>query len=460
MSDKDKDNNETNKTIKKEIEIIRTFHPVGQGAFYSERHPSFNVVYDCGNLTYNPPKGRHKNSGLNKKLNGVVNGAFKDIDTIDVLFLSHLHYDHYSLIPTLKERVKEIKHVVMPYLDDILKAFYLSLLDDKQFKDYGNLIIDPKLFFKDQTIIIFVKDVGEDSNIELDTAPEQDIHNIANLSEIDSGTKLYVAKYEDSMYWIFIPYSFNHKQLRNDFEIFLNKTQLYGKTLKNLVDELIKTSGLASLFDVSNAALLKELKKFHKNELNENSMIVYSGPIKSVTNYNQYHAEMSVYGRETLSGIIYTPNYLIPEARVGCVYTGDVDANKLHINQTMNSLSAIYKSVWENVGTIQIPHHGSINNFNAANLFGGINNQSLDDENIQYTPYYCPLSVGTENPYGHPADRVIEDIISHDCSPFLVTEKQDSVFIERIVYYIRREGDDPTAKKEDDVESVDEKTEE
>ena len=60
----------------------------------------------------------------------------------------------------------------------------------------------------------------------------------------------------------------------------------------------------------------------------------------------------------------------------------------------------------------------------------------------------------------HPADRVLEDIISHDCSPFLVTEKQDSVFIERINYYIHREGDDPTAKKEYDGEPIDEKTEE
>ena len=27
----------------------RVFHPIGQGAFYSERHEGFNMVYDCGN---------------------------------------------------------------------------------------------------------------------------------------------------------------------------------------------------------------------------------------------------------------------------------------------------------------------------------------------------------------------------------------------------------------------------
>ena len=34
--------------------ITRVFHPVGHGAFYSERHDvdgqKFNIVYDCGSL--------------------------------------------------------------------------------------------------------------------------------------------------------------------------------------------------------------------------------------------------------------------------------------------------------------------------------------------------------------------------------------------------------------------------
>ncbi|MDH8702670.1 hypothetical protein M2138_002038 [Dysgonomonadaceae bacterium PH5-43] len=37
--------------------LIRTFHPIGQGAFYTERHNSknnnFTVVYDCGSKTLN-----------------------------------------------------------------------------------------------------------------------------------------------------------------------------------------------------------------------------------------------------------------------------------------------------------------------------------------------------------------------------------------------------------------------
>ena len=30
------------------ILIERIFHTIGQGAFYSEKHDNFNIVYDCG----------------------------------------------------------------------------------------------------------------------------------------------------------------------------------------------------------------------------------------------------------------------------------------------------------------------------------------------------------------------------------------------------------------------------
>ena len=65
----------------------RTFHPVGQGAFYSETHDcnrdKFTIVYDCGSLT---DKGIHMKS--------IIESAFKKKESekkpiIDILFISH-----------------------------------------------------------------------------------------------------------------------------------------------------------------------------------------------------------------------------------------------------------------------------------------------------------------------------------------------------------------------------------
>ena len=30
--------------------MLRMFHSIGQGAFYSERHDGYNIVYDCGGM--------------------------------------------------------------------------------------------------------------------------------------------------------------------------------------------------------------------------------------------------------------------------------------------------------------------------------------------------------------------------------------------------------------------------
>ena len=54
--------------------VKRVFHPVGQGAFYSEHHDNFTVVYDCG--------------ATSKKLaSKVVAQSFKQNDVIDILFI-------------------------------------------------------------------------------------------------------------------------------------------------------------------------------------------------------------------------------------------------------------------------------------------------------------------------------------------------------------------------------------
>ena len=81
-------------------------------------------------------------------------------------------------------------------------------------------------------------------------------------------------------------------------------------------------------------------------------------------------------------------------------------------------IEKIYKDYWNLIGTIQIPHHGSLKSFNESIL------------KDQY--FLCPFSVGENNSYGHPSGKVISKILSYASFPLLVTEDADSEFIETI----------------------------
>ena len=79
----------------------------------------------------------------------------------------------------------------------------------------------------------------------------------------------------------------------------------------------------------------------------------------------------------------------------------------------------IYRKYWDLIGTIQIPHHGSLTT-------------SFNENVLEGKQFLCPISVGKNNQYGHPSREVIKKIHLHNSCPILVTEDVDSKFIEII----------------------------
>lgn len=80
------------------MKMIRTFHPVGHGAFYTERfYDDENVVLDCGTLS--------TATQLNNEIKKLQKSGMKEIDAI---FISHFHTDHISKIDALSVREAEI----------------------------------------------------------------------------------------------------------------------------------------------------------------------------------------------------------------------------------------------------------------------------------------------------------------------------------------------------------------
>lgn len=350
-------------------QVIRMFHPVGQGIFYSERHifdnngkeEKFNIVYDCGSYG---PKSKYAEK--------VVKNAFSDDEEIDVLFISHFDSDHVNLINILKISTK-IKFVVLPYLSDEDKKLLKILYSVDSENSIGlSLINDPSDFFGNATKIILIKETASDGLINNENTPE-DISKLNQNITLDSGVKLSM---NNNPSWVYIPYNYKFDQNRRAL-------------LEILKSEKVNIKSLSEIINFDEKKLRKVYKALAKNNriiLNLNSMLVYSGP--NNIQKDSYYEHLFI-------------------NRPACIYSGDTDFNKVKIND-------LFKSYWNNIGTIQISHHGS--------------GRDYDNNFFDKRHYFNPISFDNTNNHGHPANYIIADILKNNSIPILVTEDLNSVF--------------------------------
>ena len=86
--------------------MLRSFLPVGQGAFYLEQFNSnvdrVNVVYDCGSLTDV------------KIVQKAIRSNFSKDEEIEIVFISHVDQDHINGLEYLLKYCN-VKKIVFPY---------------------------------------------------------------------------------------------------------------------------------------------------------------------------------------------------------------------------------------------------------------------------------------------------------------------------------------------------------
>lgn len=242
--------------------IRRIFYPVGQGAFYSERHENHNIVYDCGTHYFNRGKKGIKNT---------ISQSFSKDEIIDILFISHFDYDHVSLIEHLKKSVKKIRLVVMPLLCDDEKILLCNIFKALGEKALVTLVENPEEFFGAKTHIIRVKlssekKINSKGKTDKDTPSIISLNNINKYSEIPSGTLIAIEEHSD---WIFIPFNYEYKDRSKEF---LNKLRANNIDINELKNP-----------DYDYTKHRKTIKETYEEvgDINENSMFLYSGPLVS-----------------------------------------------------------------------------------------------------------------------------------------------------------------------------------
>ena len=357
--------------------IKRIFHPVGYGAFYSERHDGFNIVYDCG-------------TKKQKSVDSVVESAFTKEDIIDILFISHFDSDHVSKISLLMKSVKGIKKVVMPLLYKEDEIFLINFYRIKRIP-LLRMIQNSQRFFGSETVIIKIKHTKE----IISDAGSIFLDDIRKSQTIESGTKIITSTFDNN--WAYIPYNYDYKTSNTKIESFL--------TAQGFDVKEFKTNSKYTLKEITKARKkISDSYKLLPYTINQNSMIVYSGPIiNDSSGKESFHDCMQ---KDSSVKIVRQ------DKRSACIYTGDAKLQDCKIKN-------IYKDYWSNVGTIQIPHHGSIDNFT---------DECLEDEY-----YNCPMSVPLHSKHKHhPNQKVINDIYRKNCCPIQITEDIFSEFIEYI----------------------------
>lgn len=354
--------------------IQRIFHPIGQGAFYSERHDKFNIVYDCGVLP---------ETNLSEK---VVKQSFFPEESIDILFISHFDADHVNRIGILKKHCKEIRNVILPLLHDDVKLILNNFYSVMNLTDSASLITNPEDYF-DESKIIYVDYSTENS----ETIQEQDIAEIKSGDKINNQTRVYL----NNRNWIFIPYNHHYTSRSKELEKMFKASSLDINQFK-----------LDLNYALSHISEIKDIYNKLEGKINENSMLLYSGPSPSNISYKIKR----LFGAINLQ-FFHFNFFRIDSSRVACIYCGDSDLNKIN-------LKTIFKLVWSKVGTIQIPHHGDIKSFKI--------------DSFRASNFFCPISAGKNSKYGHPSSKVIAVLLSCGCFPIIITEELDSVFIEII----------------------------
>ncbi len=144
--------------------------------------------------------------------------------------------------------------------------------------------------------------------------------------------------------------------------------------------------------------MIKSVYRKVKGSFNTNSMTLYSGTRKVMRGQK---AVCSVCDR-------YWCDEQCSWRTVGCLYTGDYDASGKY---KWKSLDDAYCTHWNNIGCIQIPHHGSRHNYNKYLA--------------KFNAYYV-MSAGTCNRYQHPHTMVIKDLLFNGHFPYIVTENKSS----------------------------------
>lgn len=369
--------------------LKRIFHPVGHGAFYTEQfyldgdaHPCFTVVFDCGRF-----EAAKEGWSYKKYKDAIENYVSRDSgliagQTINILFISHFHTDHILGVEYLLENY-DVTKIIMPVMtiEAILDSLSTSYEEDNYDKEV--LLFYEKLNGEYSQKVCFV-DIQDFSPSDEDAIEIELLDgDISIISSINKGTLLKCHG------WYYKPYykvdwakeNALNVQLQKAFPDVFSNNQINYERLR----EVIEANGIDSLKDEYSSV-------FGKDKHNSYSLTLFSGmPCEKVC-HKGCHVKAN-------GNIV---NFQL--CSCNCLYMGDYEA----LGNKQKDLKEYYSKEWDDIGIVQVPHHGSEHN--------------SDDEFYKGKRRICIISADSNDKYKHPDQNVLDAITNNHSLPIVVSE--------------------------------------
>lgn len=392
------------------MEVIRTFHPIGQGGFYTETFDDSTnksmVVFDCG--------------GNSKKFMKEYMDSFLPSDKkaiIEAVFISHLHNDHINGLEYLLRKAN-VKKIFLPQFtpNHLFNVFFYNAAYGSGRENCNNFVLSLVQSTKSSnkiidTLLVQVEEFDGDEGRQ-DNIPIQNYSNQNGL--LKHGLPL---TYENT--WIYIP--FNPKSKTPNFDRIKDQSikEILQGLYNNATNPHEQAEALAKFVKLHGVKKCKELyKDMFGNIHNGQSMTLFSGLRKS--EYHKIrcyplHSPFNHFYRYLWRDYLYEfKNYNENCILTNFLYTGDYESGD---SAKMKELSSFYTKmqVWETICGVQIPHHGSRNNY-ADELYN--------------KRCYAIASAGASNKYHHPNIDTLINIFHQRCMPFVVTEAKNTIIMQ------------------------------
>ncbi len=376
------------------MELTRIIHPVGQGGFYTETLKSdsdeINVIFDCG--------GNNKTS-----MEYYLENYYpKKTKTIDAVFISHLHADHINGLQYLLNNCS-VRYLFLPQLtiDERLEVLLYNDLksesDTSGVYSFLNELLNTNNFYR-ETRIVRVLHYNRDDHASDEAIEDRDLDIVKEIgvNSIKSGTKIHFGKE-----WLLIPYNPPIIKKKQGFYDYFKKQLTINNFNFMDLPEIVKEKGPDRCKEIYN--------KYFEGNHNSYSMALFSGIAKSHTYFNYCDSCFNVMLKHCHCchhchplRQMYRNKYSL-FCSPNCLYTGDFD-----IKNQFNGMKLFYDQFWKTIGSIQVPHHGSRNNY-CPDLYEYANRAFI--------------SFGERNRFHHPNVDTLIGIQEKGCDPIMVTER-------------------------------------